>query len=114
MRIEQEGGAGIYLGLPEAFGGSKVSILSYLKERMSERVQGWQTRFMCPAGKEVMLKAVALALPTYTLSCFLLPKTVCRKIVSIMSEFWWRNMKENKGIHWKSWEHLCNIPSCDM
>ena len=87
LGIEQEGGEGIYLGLPESFGGSKVSILSYLKERMSERVQGWQTRFLSPAGKEVMLKAVAMALPTYTMSCFLLPKTICKKIVSIMSEF---------------------------
>ena len=38
MGIEQEGGEGTYLGLPEAFGGSKVSILSYLKDRMRERV----------------------------------------------------------------------------
>lgn len=87
LGIEQEGGDGIYLGLPEAFGGSKVSILSYLKERLSEKVQGWQTRFLSPAGKEVLLKAVALALPTYTISCFLLPKMVCKKIVSVMSEF---------------------------
>lgn len=53
-----------------------------------------------------MLKAVALALPTYTMSCFLLPKTVCKKIVSIMSEFRWRNKKESRGIYWKSWDQL--------
>lgn len=107
MGIEQEGGEGTYLGLPEAFGGSKVSILSYLKDRMRERVQGWQTRFLSPAGKEVMLKAVALALPTYTMACFLLPKTVCKKIVSIMSEFWWKNKLESRGIFRKSWDQMC-------
>ncbi|KAL0848127.1 hypothetical protein Bca101_021374 [Brassica carinata] len=112
LGIDQEGGEGVYLGLPEAFGGSKVSILSYLKERMSERVQGWQTRFLSPAGKEVMLKAVALALPTYTMSCFLLPKTVCKKIISIMSGFWWRNKKETRGIYWKSWEQLSKPKDC--
>lgn len=106
LGIKQEGGEGIYLGLPESFGGSKVSILNYLKERLSERVQGWQTRFLSSAGKEVVLKAVALALPTYTMSCFLLPKTVCRKILSIMSDFWWRNNKDSKGIHWRSWDKL--------
>ena len=92
LGIEQTGGEGIYLGLPESFGGSKVSILSYLKERMRQRVQGWQTRFLSPSGKEVLLKAVAMALPTYTMSCFLLPKTVCRKIASIMSDFWWNEL----------------------
>lgn len=106
LGIEQEGGEGKYLGLPETFGGSKVSILNFLKEKMSERVQGCQTRFLSPAGKEVLLKAVAFALPTYTMSCFLLPKTVCRKILSIMTELWWRNKKEGKGIHWKSWDQL--------
>lgn len=95
LGIEQTGGEGIYLGLPESFGGSKVSILSYLKERMSQRVQGWQTRFLSPSGKEVLLKAVAMALPTYTMSCFLLPKTVCRKIASIMSDFWWKNKEDS-------------------
>lgn len=64
LGIEQEAGAGIYLGLPETFGGSRVSLLSYLKDRLSESCQGWQTRFLSPAGKEVTLKAVALALPT--------------------------------------------------
>lgn len=74
---------------------------------MSERVQRWQTRFLLPARKEVMLKAVALALPAYTMSCFLLPKTECKKIVSIMSEFWWRNKKDSRGMYWRSWDQLC-------
>lgn len=38
LGIAQEGGEGIYLGFPETFGGSKVSILNFLKEKMSERV----------------------------------------------------------------------------
>lgn len=99
MGIKQEGGEGIYVGLPETFGGSKVSILSYLEEKMSEKVQGWHTRFLSPAGKEILLKTVILALPTYTRSCFLLPKTNCRKIVSIVSNFWWRSKRETKEIH---------------
>ncbi|XP_013624247.1 PREDICTED: uncharacterized mitochondrial protein AtMg00310-like [Brassica oleracea var. oleracea] len=41
------------------------------------------------------------------MACFLLPKTVCKKIVSIMSEFWWKNKLESRGIYWKSWDHMC-------
>lgn len=67
---------------------------------------GWQNRFLSPGGKEVLLKAIALALPTYTMSCFLLPKTICKQIISLMSEFWWRNNRESRGMHWKCWHHL--------
>lgn len=35
LGIHQPGGEGTYLGLSEAFGGSKVSILSFLKEKLS-------------------------------------------------------------------------------
>ena len=102
----EQGGDGIYLGLPESFGGSKVRILSFLKQRLEEKVGGWQNQFLSPGGKEVLLKAVALALPTYTMSCFLIPKTICKQISSIMSDYWWRNNKTSRGMHWKSWEAL--------
>lgn len=107
LGMAQEGGEGIYLGLPESFGGSKVPILSYLKERMEQRIGGWQNKFLSPGGKEVLLKAVALALPTYTMSCFLIPKTICKKIASLMSDFWWKTNKESKGMHWRNWDYLC-------
>ncbi|XP_048613516.1 uncharacterized protein LOC125587312 [Brassica napus] len=108
LGMEQEGGDGIYLGLPESFGGSRVSILSFLKERLEQRIGGWQNRFLSPAGKEVLLKAIALALPTYTMSCFLVPKTICKKIMAIMSDYWWKSNTASKGMHWRSWESLCS------
>lgn len=104
--MEQEGGAGIYLGLPESFGGSKVSILNFLKERLEQKVGEWQNNFLSPGRKEVLLKAVALVLPTYTMSCFLIPKTNCRKIAAIMSDFWLKNNRDSRGMHWRSWDYL--------
>ncbi|KAG7617742.1 putative ribonuclease H domain, reverse transcriptase zinc-binding domain-containing protein [Arabidopsis thaliana] len=47
-----------------------------------------------------------MALPTYTMACFLLPKTVCKQIISVLADFWWRNKQEAKGMHWKAWDHL--------
>lgn len=51
MGIEKTGGEGFYLGVPEAFGGSKISILSYIKENMEQKVHVWQTKFVFPGGK---------------------------------------------------------------
>ena len=112
LGITTVGGEGLYLGLPESFGGSKVSILNYLRENLNQRVHVWQTKFLSPGGKEVLLKAVAMALPTYTMACFLLPKTTIKQIMSVMSEFWWRNGRDSRGMHWKSWESLCKPKEC--
>lgn len=112
LGIENTGGKGFYLGVPESFGGPNVSLLSYLNENMEQRVQGWQTKFLSLAGKDVLLKAVAMALPTYTMACFLIPKTICKQIVSIMVDFWWRSNKESRGMHWKSWDKLCTSKNC--
>lgn len=112
LGIETEGGDGLYLGLPESFGVSKVSILSYLKENLTQRVHGWQTKFLSPGGKEILLKAVAMALPTYTMTCFLLPKNTIKQIMSLMSDFWWKSGKDSKGMHWKSWDSLYKPKAC--
>lgn len=95
------------MGLPKSFGGSKVSVLKYLKERLNHKTTGWQTNFISYGGKEILLKAVAQAFPTYKMSCFLLPKITCQQILSTMANFWWRNKADSKCMHWKAWEHLC-------
>ncbi|MBA0736428.1 hypothetical protein Gogos_009984, partial [Gossypium gossypioides] len=38
--------------------------------------------------------------------CFLLPKTLCNELESIMAKFWWQKGFGKKGIHWCTWDHL--------
>ncbi|CAL1399998.1 unnamed protein product [Linum trigynum] len=59
------------------------------------------------AAKEVLLKAVAAALPIYVMSCFLLPVTLCRKLDKHMARFWWGYSTEKDKAHWVSWRNLC-------
>ncbi|XP_024004139.1 uncharacterized protein LOC112081594 [Eutrema salsugineum] len=109
LRIPNDGGGGLYLGLHESFSGSRVAILRSLTEKLSLRVNGWRSKFLSQAGKEVMLKAVAMAMPTFTMSCFRIPKTVCAEMISIMARFWWQKNEETRGIHWAAWPKI-SIP----
>lgn len=65
LGIHSEGGAGTYLGLPECFSGSKVEMLAYIQEKMKGMMSSWYTKFLSQAGKEIILKFVAMAMPIH-------------------------------------------------
>jgi hypothetical protein len=92
--------------LPAIIGRSKTSAFSELKGRIWERINGWKEKFLSHAGKEVLLKAVVQAMPTYTMSVFQLPKTLCKEINSMMSKFWWGHKEKDYKVAWMSWRRM--------
>jgi hypothetical protein len=46
------------------------------------------------------------AIPTYSMSVFLLPKTSCSEINSLMQRFWWGHQKNEAKIPWMSWRQM--------
>ncbi|XP_022559081.2 uncharacterized protein LOC111206456 [Brassica napus] len=106
FQILNEGGLGKYLGLPEHFGRKKRDIFASLVDRIRQRSHSWTTRFLSGAGKHILLKSVLAAMPTYSMSCFKLPMSLCKQIQSILTRFWWDASPEVKKICWVSWEKL--------
>jgi len=106
LQIEQEALAAKYLGLPTAVGHSTSQVFEYLPTRIRNLVGTWSGRDASCAGREVLLKSVAQALPTYTMSCFLLPVDTCKKMRSIIGNYWWGSSADNQHIHWQRWERL--------
>jgi exonuclease III len=96
-----------YLGLPAMIGRSKKAIFNSLKSRIVQRLQGWKEKFLSRAGREILIKAVAQAIPTYTMNCFKLPKTWCEEINSLIARFWWGQKNEERKLHWIRWDKLC-------
>jgi len=72
-----------YLGMPSDVGASVNGAFKYLKDRVWKRVQGWMEQSLSAGGKVVLIKAVAQAIPTYSMSCFRLPRGLCEHINSV-------------------------------
>lgn len=104
--ITKVGGFGKYLGLPDHIGRKRKEVFNYLVQRIKNKLDGWYSKFLSPAGKEVLLKAVITSLPTYTMSCFLLPKLLLKEMTKAMRQFWWSVHKDRHGIPWIAWDKI--------
>lgn len=58
-----------YFGLPPLVGRSRVSSFTGIQRKIWERINGWKAKFLSKARKEVLLKAVIQAIPTYRNEC---------------------------------------------
>ncbi|KAH0996802.1 hypothetical protein GBA52_020666 [Prunus armeniaca] len=90
---------GPYFGLPTFWGCSKVAALAYVLDRINQNIAGWKQNFLSQAGREVLIKSVATAVPAYPMSCFSLPITLCNAINADLTSFWWGHSREHGKIH---------------
>lgn len=78
---------GAYLGLPSYIGRKKKEVFQYIRDRVWQRVQGWSSNMLSRAGKEILLKMVALTMPNYAMGLYLLPKKLCRDLEGMMNSY---------------------------
>ncbi|XP_010436509.1 PREDICTED: uncharacterized protein LOC104720274 [Camelina sativa] len=102
--------------------GSRTKIFSYVNDRLDDRVNGWSAKYLSKGGKEVMIKSVALALPTRPTygnykelrgsfgsrgeSGEILYYEVTSKLTSAISRFWWKSNDKARGLHWVAWDKV--------
>ena len=74
---------------------------------MWKKINSWSSKCLSKAGREVLIKYVLQSIPTYFLSLFTLPSSLCDEIEKMMNSFWWGHSgAQSKGIHWMSWDRL--------
>ncbi|CAJ2652454.1 unnamed protein product [Trifolium pratense] len=106
MAVRHVLGTGNYLGLPSMIGRKKKAVFAYIKDRIWKRINSWRGRALSKAGKEVMIKSVLQAIPSYVMSVYLLPESTIKDIERMMNSFWWGGGVNNKGIRWLSWDRM--------
>ena len=56
---------------------------------MWRKLQGLKEKLLSQAGGEVLIKSIIQAIPTYTMSCFKLPKWLIKELEILLRKFWW-------------------------
>jgi hypothetical protein len=96
-----------YLGLPAMVGVDRSDCFRHLIDRISLRVNGWKEKHLSLGGKEVLIKSIAQAVPTYAMMVFKIPKNICKGMTDTISQYWWGDDDGKKRIHWQAWWKLC-------
>lgn len=73
---------------------------------MKQKAVSWSTQFLSMAGKATMLQSVLSATPSFAMSCFELPISLCKRIQSVLVRFWWDTKEGDRKICWVSWDKL--------
>ena len=76
-----------YLRLLSLVGRSKRNTFNDIKEKLKKNLAGWKEKLLSKAGKEVLIKVVAQAIPTYIMSCFKVPDSLCEELTRMIWNF---------------------------
>ena len=91
-----------YLGLPSQIGRFKCNTFCGLKEKLANKLAGWKEKLLSKASKEILIKVVAQAILTYTMSCFKLPDSNCDEMTSMVRDFWCGQTRVEWKLAWIS------------
>lgn len=75
-----------YLGLP-SLGSNKRNTFNSIKEKLGKKLAGWTEKMLSKAKKEVLIKAIAQTIPTYTMNYFKIPDSLCDDLTSMIQNF---------------------------
>ncbi|XP_022747927.1 uncharacterized protein LOC111297474 [Durio zibethinus] len=97
-----------YLGQQAMVGRDKRRAFRDLKDGIKTRMNGRCQRLLSLGGKEVFIKSILQSIPTYVMSCFLLPKTLCVKrsinCLTIIGGETIRSQEEYTGRIGRNWQ----------
>lgn len=78
---------------------AKRKALANIKERVWSKLQTWNEKPLSQGGREILLKAVTLAIPIYATSYFKFSTSLCVDLERMMARFWWGQKRDERRIH---------------
>ncbi|XP_075633802.1 uncharacterized protein LOC142606321 [Castanea sativa] len=78
--------------------GEEIQRVLQLKQKVVNKLTGWKEKLLSNDGKEILIKTVAQAVPSYMMNCFKLPNTLCEELTGMDRKFWWDRKQAGVGV----------------
>ncbi|KAL3844844.1 hypothetical protein ACJIZ3_002247 [Penstemon smallii] len=101
-----------HLGLPFCKPKSRVRAFTDVVTKFQQKLSGWKSKNLSQAGRAVLIKAVAQAIPAYIMSTFLLPVSICDLLDKTIRKFWWGENEKGNSLYLRCWNSLCLPKAC--
>ena len=86
------------MGLPPIVGKGKRKTFNRTTDQVGRKIAGWKGKLLSNAGREILIKVIAQATPTYTMSVFKLLEALCKELNSMMGNFWWEKREKERKL----------------
>lgn len=104
LQVTNESLSDKYLGMLTNVGQAKMGTFKYLSDRVWDKVKGWMGKVLSTGGKDVFIKAVAQAIPIYSMACFKPPRGLCENLNSTIQKYFGGYKNGKRKPAWVSWE----------
>lgn len=78
-----------HLSLPLLMTKLKTAAFSEFQQRIENKILGWKRKLLSQAGRTILIRARASAIPIYGMSSYLLPHATCNSIDFMWPRFGW-------------------------
>lgn len=81
LGVNQVNDFGKYLGVPSVLTNTKSRDFNFVLEKIWKSVQGWKRSLFSIGSKDILIKSIGQAIPSYMMSVFKFPKKPCDRIM---------------------------------
>ena len=91
---------GKYLDFPIKHRGTNNEDLSFVLDRVKNKLVGWKANLLSLAGRAVLIKASSSTIPAYVMKYTALPKKLLDNIDRVNHNFLWGSTEDARKTHW--------------
>jgi hypothetical protein len=106
LKYETESFEEKYLGLPVPEGRLKKGKFQATKDKFHKHANDWMEKYSSGGAKDVLIKAVLQAFPTYAMGIFKFPAGLTEELTKVVRDFWWGDEHDRRKMHWLSWDKV--------